>query len=82
MWGCGSVAHPDQDTLVLIRCQALAVNEFLLQVLQGRIIQLELPLEGAIGQAAPLAQEGDHLIQDRDKVHPLSFLLCALPACL
>ena len=41
-------------TLVLIRCQALAVNEFLLQVLQGRIIQLELPLEGAIGQAAPL----------------------------
>ena len=29
-----------------------------------------LPLQGAIGRAAPLAQEGDHLIHHRDKVHP------------
>jgi hypothetical protein len=27
-------------------------------------------LQGAIGRAAPLAQEGDHLIHHRDKVHP------------
>ena len=32
---------------------------------------LELPLQGAVGQATALAQEGDHLIQDRDKVHAL-----------
>ena len=35
-----------------------------------------------LGQAAPLAQEGDHLIQERDEVHPVSFLLEALLACI
>jgi hypothetical protein len=33
---------------------------------------LELPLEGTVGHPAPLAQEGDHLIHHRDKVHPVS----------
>jgi hypothetical protein len=69
---CGGAAYPDQDTLILIQRQALAIYEFFPEVLRGRIIQLKLPLERAIGQAAPLAQEGDHLIQDRYKVHPVS----------
>jgi hypothetical protein len=30
-----------------------------------------LPLEGAVGQATALAQEGDHLLQDCHKVHPV-----------
>jgi hypothetical protein len=42
------------------------------EIRQGVRIQLELPLQGAIGYTAPLAQEGDHLIHERDKVHPLS----------
>ena len=48
------------------------------QILQRSIVQLELPLEGPIGQAAPLAQQCDHLIQDRDKVHPAPSLPGAL----
>ena len=40
-----------------------------LEVLERLVIELELPLERAIGHAAPLAQQGDYLIHDRDKVH-------------
>jgi hypothetical protein len=40
-----------------------------------------LPLEGAIGQATPLAQERDDLIQDCDKVHSVSSLPGARPPC-
>ena len=43
--------------------------------------KLKLPLERAIRQADPLAQERDHLIQDRDKVHLASSLPGALPPC-
>ena len=41
--------------------------------------QLKLPLEGPIGHAAPLAQEGDHLVYHRHKVHPVPSLPDALP---
>jgi hypothetical protein len=46
---------------------------------QGVRIQLELALQGAIGHTAPLAQQGKHLIHERDKVHPVSSLLFAMP---
>ena len=65
-----SVTRPDQDVAPLIDRQALALDEFVLHILEGRVIELELPLEGPIGQAAPLAQQGNHLIHHRDKVHP------------
>jgi hypothetical protein len=42
-------AHPDQDVALLIDRQVLALDEFVLQIFQGRIVELELPLEGAIG---------------------------------
>jgi hypothetical protein len=48
-------ASPDQDRATLIAGEALALNEFELQILQRSVVQLELPLEGPIGQAAPLA---------------------------
>ena len=37
---------PDQDPAVLIQRQALAVDEFLLQILQRHLVELELPLQG------------------------------------
>jgi hypothetical protein len=37
-------------------------------------IELKLQLEGAIREASPLAQEGDHLIYHGEKVHPVSSL--------
>jgi hypothetical protein len=73
-----SIARPDQDVAPLIDRQALALDEFILQILQGRVVELELPLQGAVGHPAPLAQEGDHVIYHRDKVHPVSSLPDAL----
>jgi hypothetical protein len=59
----------------------LAVDELVLEVVQRRVVQLELPLEGAIGQAAPLAQQRDHLIHDRDTIHRVSFRSVVVSAC-
>ncbi len=39
--------RPDQDVAVLIDRQALALDEFVLQIFQGRVVELELPFEGA-----------------------------------
>ena len=76
---CGGppLTGPDKDAAVLIGCQALTVEELVLEVVERSIVELKLPLEGAIGQAAPLAEQGNHLIQDRNKVHPS--LLLPLP---
>jgi hypothetical protein len=52
----------------------LTINQLVLEVVQRGIVELKLPLEGAIGEAAPLAQQGDRLIHYRDKVHPVSSL--------
>ena len=64
-----------------IHCQALAVENLLLQGFQVCLIQLKRPLEGAIGQAAPLAQERDHLIHDRDNIPRVSFRSVVVSAC-
>jgi hypothetical protein len=57
----------------------LRVEEFVLQGSKLLVIQRELELQGAIGHTASLAQEGDHLIHDRDKVHTVSSLPGAVP---
>ena len=72
------VARPDEDVAPLIDRQALALDEFVLHILQRCVVELELPLEGAVGHAAPLAQEGDHVIHHRHKVHPISSLSLGL----
>ena len=50
----------------------MRIEEFLAEIVQGVVIQLQLPLEGPIGHAAPLAQQHDRLIHHGDKVHPIS----------
>jgi hypothetical protein len=52
----------------------LALNELIFERFQVRGIELKLQLEGAIRQAASLAQQRDRLIHHRDKVHPVSSL--------
>jgi hypothetical protein len=59
----------------------LALDEFVLHILEGRVVELELPLEGAVGHPAPLAQQADHLIHDRDKVHPSPPCLVCYRCC-
>ena len=73
------MADPDEHVPVLIGGEPLALDQFGCQVFQCVGVELKLPLERAIRQAAPLAQERGHLIQDRDKVHPVSSLSGAWP---
>src|SRR5262245_18631841 len=61
--------RPDQDAAVLIHCQALALNEFGFQIFQICVIELELPLEGAIGQAPPTLEHSYRLVEDLLKGH-------------
>src|SRR5215813_14150028 len=61
--------YPDEDTAILIHRQALALDKFGLQIFQIRVIELELPLEGAIGQAPPALEHGDRLVENVLKGH-------------
>ena len=70
-WWHRCTTHPDQDTAVLIHCQALAVNEFVLEGLEVLVIELEVQLEGPIGQASPPLQHGHRLVQHLLKGHGL-----------
>jgi hypothetical protein len=78
--GCRTPA-PDQHRPLLIGRETLTVDEFNLEILDRFVIELELPLERAIGHAAPLAQEGEYLIHDRDKVHRVSSRSVVVPVC-
>ena len=49
--------------------QALALDEFVLQIYQGRVVELELPLEGAIGQASTPLEHGDRVVENLLKGH-------------
>ena len=68
------VTRPDEAASRIVDHLGLRVEQFVLQGSELCVIQRELELQGAIGHAAPLAQQGDHLIHDRDKVHPMSSL--------
>ena len=64
-----SVARPDQNVAPLIDRQALALDEFVLQIFQGRVVELELSLESAVGQAPPALEHGYRLVEDLLKGH-------------
>jgi hypothetical protein len=57
----------------------LALDQFNLQILQRLVIELELPFEGPIGHAPPLAEQRDHLIHYCHKVHPVSSQSMVVP---
>jgi hypothetical protein len=69
--GCGRhrVARPDQDIASLIDRQALALDEFVLQIFQGRVVELELSLEGAVGQASATLEHGHRVVENLLKGH-------------
>jgi hypothetical protein len=75
-----SGAGPDKDTIALIPGDLVCIEEFVFEGLQGLVVQVKLHFEGPVGHPPPLAQQGDHLIQDRDKVHRLSSLPGARPS--
>jgi hypothetical protein len=67
-------AGPDQDIAPLIDRQALALDEFVLQIFQGGGVELELSLESAVGQASTPLQQGYRLVEDLLKGHRHSSL--------
>jgi hypothetical protein len=62
-------SYPDQHATVFIHGQALAINEFFLQILQDVIVQLELALEGTIGHASAALEQSNCLVQQLLKSH-------------
>ena len=68
------VTRPDQAAPRIVADLRVGIEDRVCEIVQGVVIQLKLPLEGPIGHAATLAQQDDHLVHDRDKVHPLSSL--------
>jgi hypothetical protein len=47
----------------------LAVDELVLHIFQGRVIELELSLEGTVGQASATLEHGHRLVEDLLKGH-------------
>ena len=64
-------ASPNQDFALLIDGELLGLDEFLLQGLQVLVAQLELDLEGSVGDTPPALQERAYLIQHRIEIHHL-----------
>ena len=67
--GCARIPGPDQHFALVIDRELLGVDEFVLERLEGLVIQLELELEDAIGHPAALAQQLLDLLQHLIKVH-------------
>lgn len=74
-WRGGSCGHeacvtaPDEAGPRLVAHLWVGIEEFICAIVQSVVISLKLPLEDPISQAAPLAQQDDHLVHNRDKVH-------------
>jgi hypothetical protein len=47
----------------------MRIEELLLEVVQRGIVEVELPLEGAVGQASATLQHRDRLVEDLLKGH-------------
>jgi hypothetical protein len=73
--GRASVTCPHDTLVVLADLVRVGIAQLGEEIGQGLGIELKLPLQGAIGHTAPLAQQCQRLIHDRDKVHPVSSLL-------
>src|SRR5262249_20250440 len=68
--GCiAGITSPDQACAVLIDGEALALDELALQIVQGSVVELELPLERAVGKAPTPLQHGYRLVEDLLKGH-------------
>ena len=73
--GCRvSVARPEQSSALLITHLRMRVEEFVLEILEGGIIELKLPLQRSICHTLALAQEVNHVIKEGIKVHLVSSL--------
>ena len=61
---CRHVAGPDQDVAILINGHLLGLDELDLEIVEGVIVQVELPFERAIGHAASTLEHGQGLVHN------------------
>jgi hypothetical protein len=64
-----AAADPDQDPALFVRGHALDLDELLLEVLEGLVVQIELTAQHAVRDATVLLQEPAHLADHLEKVH-------------
>ena len=70
VWRCCSrVADPDQHLPGLVNGQTLGLEEFILQGLQGLIVQRELQLERTVRYPAATSEEIHNLVEHVVKIH-------------
>src|SRR5215510_12771330 len=77
LWCCPSrgsgdflgITDPDKDSLILLHCQFLSIDQLVLQVFQGLVIESELSFHKAIGQPFPLSEQRDNLVEDVVQAH-------------
>jgi hypothetical protein len=63
------LTRPDQHRALLIHSTLSDLNKFHLQVVEVRVVKVELALERPVRHTAALAQQCENLIQHRVKVH-------------
>src|SRR6516165_1326061 len=68
------VTRPDKATPRVIDHLGMRIEELLLEVVQRRVIELELPLQGAVGQASAPLEHGDRVVENLLKGHRLPSL--------
>jgi hypothetical protein len=64
--------RPDQHAFILISGYLLCIEEFILEIIEGLLIQVKLALECPIRHTLALAQEIDNMIDKGVKVHRVS----------
>src|SRR5262249_14187188 len=67
--GRRDLTRPDQHGTLLVAGTLLDLNDFHLQVVEVRVVKVELALERPIRHTAALTQQCEDLIQHRVKVH-------------
>ena len=73
------VTRPDETSPGIIADLRMRVQELVLEVVQRRVVELKLPLQGAVGHPAAPLQHGNGLIQHLLKGHPPSSLWLGVP---
>ena len=68
-------SSPDQHVTVLIDREPLAFDEFLFQVVEARIVEVELAFERSIGQASTALEQDNGLVEEFVKRHTFLHLL-------
>ena len=66
---CGGESGPDQSPVILVPCLGMVEENGFLEVLERLVIEVELALEGAIRNPAPLAKQAQDLVEHLVEVH-------------